>query len=196
MPPRACARRAGFISLNAARRWVSHAPLVSIAAIALILAIDGPLAWQQQPLLLAGLADETAHLLTAAILLAPIALNLPSAFLGAALAGSVLIDIDHLPLLAGSDVLTRETNRPVTHSLLTIGVLALLALVPWSLWRWIGAGLVAGVAAHLTRDLASTSAGVPLLWPLSDHNFTVPYAVYVTVLIAAAAVCWSRGGQQ
>jgi hypothetical protein len=65
--PRARAMRAGFISLNAARRWVIHAPLVSAAAIALILAIDGPLAWQQRPLLLAGLADETAHLLTAAI---------------------------------------------------------------------------------------------------------------------------------
>jgi inner membrane protein len=194
--PRARAMRAGFISLNAARRWVIHAPLVSAAAIGLILAIDGPLAWQQRPLLLAGLADETAHLLTAAILLAPIALNLPSAFLRAALAGSVLIDIDHLPLLAGSEVLTRETNRPVTHSLLTIGFLALLVLVPWPRWRWITAGLAAGVAAHLTRDLATTSAGVPLLWPLSDRSFTVPYAVYVTVLIAAAAVYRFRGAYQ
>ena len=43
---------------------------------------------------------------------------------------------------------------------------------------------------------ATTSAGVPLLWPLSDHNFTVAYAVYVTVLIAAAAIGWYRGAYQ
>jgi inner membrane protein len=114
----------------------------------------------------------------------------------AALAGSVLIDLDHLPLIAGSDALTRETNRPVTHSLLTIGFLALLALVPWRRWRWIATGLAAGVATHFTRDLATSSAGVPLLWPLSDHGFTVAYAVYVTVLLAAAAVCWLRGAHQ
>jgi inner membrane protein len=169
---------------------------VSIVAIAMILVIDGPLAWQQRRLLLAGTADETAHLLTAAILLVAIPWNLPPAFLTGALAGSVLIDIDHLPLLAGSQVLTRETNRPVTHSLPTIGFLVLLAVVPWPRWRWITAGLAAGVAAHLTRDLATTSAGVPLLWPLNAHNFTVAYAVYVTVLIAAAAIGWYRGAYQ
>jgi inner membrane protein len=159
-------------------------------ALLVILAIDGPIAWQQRPLVLAGLADETAHLLTAALLLAAVPLALPRAFVISALLGSMLIDLDHLPLIMGSDLLTRETGRPVTHSMLALGCAAVIALwlPPWS--KCLGWGLAAGIAAHFVRDLASTSAGVPLFWPVTPYGFTLAHDAYFALLVVCLAAVW------
>ena len=36
-------------------------------------------------------------------------------FIVGCLVGSVVIDLDHIPLFLGSDLLTAQTNRPFTH---------------------------------------------------------------------------------
>src|SRR4051794_19568189 len=112
-----------------------------------------------------GLVDETAHLLTASILV-------PDAD-AAVLAGSVALDADHVPDLAGIALLRSRGNRPVTHSLAGLTLLAAgaprLGLSP--------SRAVLGASTHLLRDLATGTTAVPLLWPLSRRGYALPYAV-------------------
>jgi inner membrane protein len=113
-----------------------------------------------------GVFDEPAHLATAVLVL----LNLPPwpRRAGAAfLAGSLLIDADHLPLAFADDQPTDRDPRPPTHTLLVPAVLA-------------AAGqreLALGVCAHYARDLVS-GPGVPMLWPLTRRDLSVPYPIY------------------
>ncbi len=104
--------------------------------LAVVLAVDVLVALTDLPRAALGVADEVAHLSTAVLLLRvaaarwPLARPLPPTLLVAALAASVLIDVDHVPAdVFGSDVLTEGTKRPYTHSLSTVGVLALAAVV-------------------------------------------------------------------
>ena len=132
----------------------------------------------------AGLADETCHLLTGVLLLLALPASGP-AFTAGVLIGSVAIDVDHIPALAGWDGLTEGTGRPYSHSLATPLALGVVALALRPPWRPLAAGLALGVAAHLWRDLA-TGSSVPLLWPFSREPFEIPYGVYVVSLVVAA----------
>ena len=140
-----------------------------------------------------GLGDETAHLLTALLLLAVLPGWLPTRFLAGALVGSVVIDVDHLPLIMGSDLLTRETHRPLSHCLLSIIVAVGLAAVLPVPWRLVMLGLAFGFAAHFWRDLASSTAGVPLLWPWQTTGFRLSYGVYLASLAGCVVVAALRG---
>ena len=99
------------------------------------------------------------------------------------------IDIDHVPLYTfapGFDV----GGRPPTHSLLTVLVLAGVAVLIPAV-RTPFAGLALGVCLHFVRDVA-TGPGVPLLWPLHDSAVRVPYAAYLAVLAVAVGVATWR----
>lgn len=127
-----------------------------------------------------GLLDETAHAATGALLLA----NWPrgeAAPAAAVLAGSILLDVDHLPELWGRAWLRRPGARPVPHCLATVGATAVLARRGRAF-----RGVSAGLSGHLLRDLATGRTGVPLLWPLSARPFSIPYPVYAAVLGALA----------
>lgn len=164
-----------------------------LPAILTILLIDGALDWSRRGLLTAGIADETAHLLTALLILAAVPRRWSPITGGSTLMVAVLIDLDHVPLVLGSDLLTRQTGRPVTHALWTVGLVLILAAMTRDRVRSALLGGSLGLVAHFARDVATTSAGVPLLWPLSPHGFTVPYAIYVTALLACwAAFCVGR----
>jgi inner membrane protein len=172
-----------------AERWAFLAGITAIITIALIdLWLDaGPRTlWQT------GVADETAHLLTAILLLSLLPKALPDRFFAGALVGAVAIDLDHLPLILGSDLLTRETNRPLSHSLLSIMVALALAAIAPARWRATLLGIGAGFALHFWRDMATSTAGVPLLWPLQKTGFVLPYSVYFASLIACVAVMAAR----
>ena len=165
-----------------------------LAALLAIALIDRWLGAGQRTLWETGLADESAHLLTALLLLSVLPGWLPTRFLAGALVGAVAIDVDHLPLILGSDLLTRETNRPLSHCLLTIVVaVALAAVFPLS-WRPVLLGLATGFAAHFWRDLASSTAGVPLLWPWQTTGFRVAYGVYLASLGGCVVLFALRGG--
>jgi membrane-bound metal-dependent hydrolase YbcI (DUF457 family) len=140
----------------------------------------------QTPRLVAGVYDEWAHVVTALLLLT----LLPSqvvwpAILGA-VCGATLIDIDHVPGELGWAFLTMGTNRPYSHSLLSIAGLALIAHLGGERWYRLTVGVAIGMATHLLRDAAT--GGVPLLWPVSSATVVLSYAVYATMLFAASGV--------
>lgn len=167
------------------RRGSALALLVGV-----VLVVDSAVRSTNPRRVILGLLDEPAHLATAALLLgAGAALRgwpLSRALLLSALAMSVLIDIDHVPMeLFGSDVLTAGTRRPYSHSLTTPLVLAAVAaLLPRGRARLVLTGAALGVLLHLWRDLAT--GGVSLFWPLWTLNIATPYWLYAVSLALAA----------
>lgn len=159
----------------------SRAILLGALAIAAIVGIDAWLDAGPRTLLQEGFADETGHLLTTAIMLAALTPFASRRFVLGALLGSVLIDLDHLPLILGSDLLTASTNRPFPHALLTIAIVLLLSSAPRL--REFALGAAVGLASHFLRDMATSTAGVPLLWPLRSTGVVIPYAAYLAVLL-------------
>ena len=136
--------------------------------------------------------DETAHFLTALLLLQVASATQRERFARPALLASVAIDLDHLPQYFGSDILTAGAPRPYTHSLLTALVLVALALLLGSRRR-LYAGLALGVMLHFFRDLGEgNGSGVPLLWPLSSHGYSYPHAAYLAMMAAVVVAGLGR----
>ncbi|SDC39396.1 inner membrane protein [Geodermatophilus telluris] len=158
--------------------------LGAVAALVAVLGIDRLLALRHWSVPAEALLDEPAHLLTAGLLLAAAGVRSRRLVLWA-LAGAVLIDLDHVPLYLGAEV-TADGGRPVSHSVTTVLVLLVAAGV-WRAQRTRLAGLALGVVLHVVRDLAS-GPGVPLLWPLLPTSAHLPYPVYAGVLVAAVGV--------
>jgi hypothetical protein len=159
----------------------------AFAGLAAVLVLDRVL--RRLPLRpISGVVDEAAHLATGAIVLA--ALPAPECgFVGGLVAGSVLIDVDHVPELWGRAWLRPRGVRPLPHSLATP------ALALWaSAHRRSGfaRGAAVGLAAHLLRDLATGKTRVALLWPLSRRPFSIRYRTYAGVLAALAGVAAAR----
>src|SRR5690349_6340129 len=115
------------------------------AAALVVLATDAVARLRDWPRPVAGLLDETAHVATGVALLAASPRPVPERHAAGVLAGSVLLDADHVPELAGAHLLRNGESRPVPHSL---PIPALLLRDPRT--RAIGVG----VTAHLVRDLA------------------------------------------
>ncbi|WP_113684636.1 metal-dependent hydrolase [Blastococcus atacamensis] len=155
-------------------------------ASATVVALDQVLAAGPWPTVVEGLLDEPAHLLTAAVLLAALAPGARAPVVAGALTGSVLIDLDHVPLYLWNATPPGD-GRPVTHSLATALALVAVARLLRGRARGVLTGAGAGVLLHLVRDLAS-GPGVPLLWPVTATGAHVPYAVYAGVLAGATGV--------
>ena len=156
-------------------------------ALGLVLAValaDLAFGGRDLPFVLRALTDEPLHLLTAVIALGAFGRWRgrppgPAATV-AALAASVLIDVDHLPLEFGSAAWTTGTPRPYSHALWVVVVIAAVAFTARRRHRArggtgaatlasIAGGAAFGVCAHFLRDLATAS--VALLWPLTDTGF-------------------------
>src|SRR3954454_19886838 len=149
-------------------------------ALAAVLVLDRVLAvLPARPL--AGIVDEAAHLATGTIVLA--AWPAPDGQFACGLAaGSVLIDVDHVPELWDRLRWLRPRGaRPLPHTLLTPALV--LARGRSRFAR--GAGV--GLGAHLLRDLATGRTGVALLWPLSRRPFSIRYSTYIAALGCLAA---------
>jgi inner membrane protein len=175
--------------MHRAARWggersrrvaVAGGAVVAIGALDLV---RGAANW---PVVVVGLLDEPAHVLTAYLLLLAMGRPLvPGRWDAWALAGAVLIDVDHLPLFLGCPGCGVAGGRPPTHSLALVLVLlcAGLAVRRAAALRY----LAVGVLLHFVRDLV-TGPGVPLLWPLGS-SVLLPYAGYTALLCLAAAAC-------
>ncbi len=164
--------------------------MIAVMAVVLLVADQlvlriGPGVLQEGPL------DETAHLLTGALLLGALARVPWRPFAVGLLVASVAIDLDHVPGLLGYQWITRTTQRPYPHSLLTLA-LVVLAAAAWPTRRTLLAGAAVGLAAHFYRDLSESSAGVPLLWPWSSHAYTLPHWTYLAAMAIAVAVALAR----
>src|SRR5579863_785445 len=134
-----------------------------------------------------GLIDEPAHLANGALGLLALAcfIDVPRRFYVAGMIASVAIDLDHIPLYLG--LLGNENQRPVTHSLATVIVVAGAAVV-WSRHRTVLAGIVTGLLIHFARDIAEGPPGVRMLWPLQDTAWTTSYWWFLGMIIAFIAI--------
>jgi hypothetical protein len=136
---------------------VRRLPLACLATVAVA---DWVIEHVELPWLAIGLFDEPAHLATGYLL-------------GGAdpvfLAGSVLPDLDHVPLVFRGP--SKGDPRPRTHSLFA-------ALAAGAVSRRLGAG----VLAHFARDLA-LDPGVPLF---AGRAFRVPYGAYAVLMLISA----------
>jgi len=173
-------------------RIAGSAPLPT-ALLAVIAAADLALRRWDFAVLPSGLIDWTGHLSTAALVFlavagAPWLLARPRLAL-TALAGSVLIDLDHVALYAGLPV-DVGGGRPFTHSLAT----PLLFGTAWLLTgrrSTVLGGLAIGVLLHFVRDIG-TGPGVPLWWPIRDTNVLLDYRWYAAAMVGVAAVATIR----
>jgi inner membrane protein len=133
-----------------------------------------------------GALDEVCHLLTTLLVLWALGPRVRR-FMVPALVASVLIDTDHVPAQFGVYWLTEGTPRPYTHSLLSIAVVLIVAVL-WPRRRDVALGVAIGLALHFWRDMAEGGAGVSLLWPVSRHAFQYPHAYYLALMAVVVAV--------
>jgi hypothetical protein len=156
-------------------------PRAAIAGLLTVLVLDR-LVLPRLPLRpSAGVVDEAAHLATGAVVLAALGEPADGPFARGLAAGSVLIDVDHVPELWDRRWLRLRGVRPLPHTLLTPAVVAARARTPF------GRGAAVGLAAHLMRDLATGKTRVALLWPLTRRPFSIRYRTYVGVLALLVA---------
>jgi inner membrane protein len=134
-----------------------------------------------------GPVDETAHLLTAVIVLWAIGGAVFERLLVPALVASVAIDLDHIPRELGGNWLTAGTPRPYTHSLLTIAVVLIAAWL-WRRRRTVLLGIALGLAIHFWRDLTEPGSGVSLLSPFSNRSVSASHVSYLIVMAIAFVV--------
>jgi hypothetical protein len=159
-----------------------------------IVALDAYMWRAPIPEAVLGVGDEICHVLTAALIVFawPAKLCKPSRIrLVAALAASVLIDLDHLPKeLFGATFLTAGTARPYGHTALAVIITCALAIIfrRFSNASNIAWGAALGIVLHLVRDLAT--GGAALAWPASFATVEYPYPLYALVLLVAAG--WPR----
>ena len=69
-----------------------------------------------------------------------------------------------------------------------IAVVLAMSAIASGPWRSLGLGVAVGLAAHFLRDMATSTAGVPLLWPMSTTGYMLPYPLYAATL--AIAITW------
>ena len=169
--------------------------LLCLAAVALIGLLDLVLQARRWPVPVSAVLDEAAHLATAALLVAAVFPLRPRGAVRRAvpwvMAGSVLLDLDHIPLYLWGVLTSDGYGRPVTHSLLAVLALVCAGIPARGRLRTALLGLSVGIALHLVRDLG-TGPGVPLWWPLVTHSVTVPGAAYFATVLAAAALAIGR----
>src|SRR5437763_9388552 len=137
-------------------------------------------------LLSTGPLDEVAHLAAAALGLSVLAClaDAPRRFYVAALAASVAIDVDHIPLYLG--LLGDDGQRPVTQSMATVVVFAVAAAVSRR-HRAVLAGVATGLVLHFARDIAEGPPGVRMLWPLDGRAWTASYWCFLAMIAAFTA---------
>jgi inner membrane protein len=160
------------------------AAVASVLAVLCIVGLDRIAAARSWPIPVIGLLDEPAHLLTAWLVLNAVTRARTRSWPWVLL-GVVAIDVDHVPLYLLGGPIAVGGGRPVTHSLITVLVLLVVAVAVRRARAATG-GLAAGVLLHLLRDVA-TGPGVPVWWPVQPDSVLLPYRLYLFVLVALAA---------
>jgi hypothetical protein len=140
--------------------------LAALGCLATIAVADYVIHRREPRWIVAGMFDHPAHVATALLLR-----RKPTP---AYLAGSLLPDLDHVPLALRVVHPDPSDPRPVTHCLLTVAPVAA-----------VNRDAAKGMLAHFVRDLG-VGTGVPLLWPLSGRRLRVPYAAYAVLILASA----------
>jgi hypothetical protein len=147
-----------------------------------IAAIDIVLRTKSPRLPVAAILDESAHVATTLILLGPVQSPSCLAFPICAMVGSVIVDLDHVPAVLRHHPLRTAEDRPVTHSLPTLGLVYAMTTTTSAHPAWLG--LSVGATSHFIRDIGT--GGLPFLWPVRRDLFRVKPYVY-TLLLATLA---------
>ena len=163
-------------------------PAAGPAALATVLVVDAFVLPRLPVRPLSGVVDEAAHAATSVALLAGLPRSDPDFVRGLA-AGSILLDVDHVPELWGARWLRPRGVRPLPHS---FGIPALLVALAVRDSNRVALGAAVGLGGHLLRDLATGKTAVPLLWPLTKRPFSVRYRKYAAVMAVLAALGASR----
>jgi hypothetical protein len=153
----------------------------ALGCLATIALADTVIFRRRLPWLVVGFFDHPAHVATAGLA----ALGLPARsrdWTAGFLVGSLLPDLDHVPLALSRVHPTLDDPRPVSHCLLAVAPVAAIAALRENP-RLRGAAW--GMLAHFARDVG-VGTGVPLLWPLTRRSFRVPYPVYAAGCVALA----------
>lgn len=170
-----------------ARRPWGLAGRVVIGCLSLIGLADLVMWRAELPLAVQALLDEGAHAATGLLGLAALTTRVDPRAILAMLAGSVLIDVDHIPGLLGWHVLDQGTDRPYTHSLLIVGTVGLGAVIFGRRYRRVFWLATFALLLHLLRDTGEPSgAGAPLLWPLTRRGYFLDYRWYAGCLLGLA----------
>jgi membrane-bound metal-dependent hydrolase YbcI (DUF457 family) len=138
--------------------------------------------------LVLGLFDHPAHVATAGLVLLNLRRRSP-AWSAGFLVGSVLPDLDHVPLALRAQDPSPHDPRPRSHCLLAVAPVGLLAAAGGAPV----AGAAAGMLAHFLRDLG-VGTGVPLLWPASGRSLALPYAAYAGTCLVLAGRATLKAG--
>jgi hypothetical protein len=162
---------------------------VPLGCLAAVLGCDWVVLRSRPRWIVSGIFDHPAHLATAALVLLNLAPR-PRGWGRGFLAGSLIADVDHLPLALREEHPTLDDPRPVSHCLLAIAPVAAVAGARRSPQL---AGVAAGMLAHFARDLG-VGTGVPLAWPVSRRALRVPYPVYAGACAALAFRAALRAG--
>lgn len=162
--------------------FVRRVPLPALAAGALwCVAVDAYLDRRQPPVPVMAALDWSCHHVWTVLALRALPDDALDAAAAPALATSIALDVDHLPIAAAMLRGELDLPRPRPHTFLT--PLALAAL---------GRRHAAfGIAIHLTRDLFN-GPGVDALWPLRSRQVRLPVAAEAVVL--ATLVTLARRG--
>jgi hypothetical protein len=153
----------------------------ALGCLATIALADTVIFRRRLPWLVVGFFDHPAHVATAGLA----ALGLPARsrdWTAGFLVGSLLPDLDHVPLALSRGHPTLDDPRLVSHCLLAVAPVAAIAALRENP-RLRGAAW--GMLAHFARDVG-VGTGVPLLWPLTRRSFRVPYPVYAAGCVALA----------
>ena len=164
-------------------------------ACVLVIAVADLVIWLAHvPYAAEALFDEPAHAAIGILALAAVAVSISAPVVIAMLAGSLLIDLDHLPDVLGSNVLEHGVPRPYTHSLLTVVVvLAVALLLRDRTLRRLALVVAVALCLHFVRDMAEPHGpGVSLLWPLSDRPVTLAYGWWAGLVALLALLAFAR----
>lgn len=160
---------------------------LALGCLATVAAADYTLHRRKPRWITVGLYDHPAHVATAVL----VALNVqrpPGRWTAAVLVGSLLPDLDHVPLVLRERHPTTDDPRPVSHTLLAVAPVAALAGLTQSERLH---GLATGMVAHYARDLG-VGSGVPVLWPATTRSLRVPYPLYAAACAALAGRVFTK----
>lgn len=164
--------------------------LVALIPIAIALIVTKDVLLGRASLVVSGITDEPAHVVTALLVVGALYVLLgrpiTRGVVVGAICGGTLIDLDHIPLALGRDWLTSETDRPITHSLLVLIPLLLVAVVLRGSRREVGLVTALALVSHFIEDMGD--GNVPLLWPVMHHGVSLPYAAYLGMLLVCTGV--------
>ena len=158
--------------------------VVMAPAMAVIMGVDLRIRGSEE-ILVHGIADELAHLLTALVILSALQAVGMRVLWPAVMVGATIPDIEHILAQAHRLDAIGSTGRGVLHTLVPGVVLVSVGLLLPPL-RTFFMSLGLAMLTHVVRD-AATSA-VPALWPHADAAYHLRYALFLAMLAGCASI--------